>query len=140
EQLLESLAEKLELSKEIALSTISRCGLAVHDDSDEEQRDEIQTMRLVLTPGFRSIADEVDQAFSYAASVTRGAPSRKIYLSGSLARWPGATDFLQEICGTPVECFPSPFAGIAHETGPVPESGELAIATGLAMRGVTDDV
>jgi Tfp pilus assembly PilM family ATPase len=76
------------------------------------------------------------------ASQTHGESVERIYLLGSVARWHGVDQLLNTLLTLPVETIPNPLNRFSlsaatqggAETDAVPE---LAVATGLALRGLT---
>jgi len=94
----------------------------------------------VLRPGLAALKSEVNKTLSYTASKTRGRIVDKIYVTGSLARYPGIEGFLGEHFTLPVEVlnpssiFPRSLKGREMEHLWL-HSGVVA-ATGLALRGV----
>jgi len=66
-----------------------------------------------------------------------------VYLLGSIARWPGSDSLLSTLTGVNVATIPDPLAlfpsGIAGSADSTAQSApEIAVATGLALRGMQD--
>lgn len=101
-----------------------------------------QTICEVLRPEFAALADEVNKTLIYTASKTRGQSVERIYLLGSVARYPGVADLIHGLVSMPVAVF-NPFnvyaartdAAVLEELDPI---AGVALATGLAMRGSDD--
>jgi len=100
------------------------------------------TLQEILKPLFLELADEISRALIYMASQTHGESVERIYLLGSVARWHGVDQLLNTLLTLPVETIPNPLNRFSlsaatqggAETDAVPE---LAVATGLALRGLT---
>jgi type IV pilus assembly protein PilM len=93
----------------------------------------------ILRPELKKLVTEIERAFLYAASETRGGGVRRVYLVGSIARWPGADRHLSTLAGMPVTNIPDPLAALTHSGGArLPERviAEIAVATGLALRDI----
>ncbi len=101
-----------------------------------------QTICEVLRPEFAALAAEVNKTLIYTASKTRGQSVERIYLLGSVARYPGVAELVQGLAAMPVEVF-NPFsvyaarsdAALLQELDPI---AGVALATGLALRGCDD--
>ena len=80
----------------------------------------------------------------YAASESQGSPVEQVYTFGGIARWPGASELLSRMAGTAV-ADTIPLAAVfdpsdAEQSGQYAGIGpELAVATGLALRGMAAD-
>jgi len=100
------------------------------------------TLQEILKPLFLELADEISRALIYMASQTHGESVERIYLLGSVARWRGADQLLNKVLTLPVETILNPLNRFSlseptqggTETAAAPE---LAVATGLALRGLT---
>jgi Tfp pilus assembly PilM family ATPase len=96
----------------------------------------------ILRPELKRLVAEIERAFLYAASETRGIGARRVYLAGSLARWPGADRQLAAIARLPVTNIPDPLAVLTAEARsavPAQALPEIAVATGLALRDVAGE-
>jgi len=85
---------------------------------------------LATSPGRRLVASE-----------TRGANVARVHLLGSLARWPGVATALSELARIPIGLMPNPLTLLGNESKQLQAESvapELAVATGLALRGLTD--
>ena len=94
----------------------------------------------VLHPEFAVLKAEVTKTLIYTASRTRGKTVDKIYLVGSVARYPGIAELLTESLSMPVEVL-DPFSIFPHPWTPerklpLHAHPSAAVATGLALRGV----
>lgn len=91
----------------------------------------------ILRPELKRLVAEIERAFLYAASETRGGGARRVYLVGSIARWPGADRHLSKLAGVHVTNVPDPLATLLRSDGhglPARVIPEIAVATGLALR------
>ncbi|MGB5472519.1 MAG: pilus assembly protein PilM [Gammaproteobacteria bacterium] len=101
------------------------------------------TLQEIVKPEFLKLVEEINRTLIYAASQTRGESVTRIYLLGSLARWQGADALLHKLVNLDVETIPDPFrvfCKTAESPSPatVAPSPEIAVATGLAMNGLTE--
>ncbi|HUO82315.1 MAG TPA: pilus assembly protein PilM [Gammaproteobacteria bacterium] len=145
-KLLELVARSLDMPSELVRALVVNGGL---DDSDDRQRgglaqaDISAAMAEILHPELKRLVTEIERAFLYAASETRGRGLRRVYLVGSIARWPGADRRLSALAGIPVTNIPDPLAALSLTDGQrLPERAipEIAVATGLALREVASAV
>ena len=96
----------------------------------------------VLHPEFTALKAEVTKTLIYTASRTRGKTVDKIYLVGSVARYPGIAELLTESLSMPAEVL-DPFSIFRHPSMPERKPAlhahpSAAVATGLALRGVPE--
>jgi type IV pilus assembly protein PilM len=94
----------------------------------------------VLRAEFLLLKAEVTKTLNYAASRTRGRSVDKIFLVGSIARYPGILELISEALSRPVELL-NPFAIFPHRLTATQLSelsfhSGVTVATGLALRGV----
>ena len=141
--LIERIASSLDISQEQARELVYTHGLS---PSNPEQEDNYQlpdeevseTLVEIVKPKFLKLVDEINRVLIYAASETRGKPVKHVYLLGSIARWNGADKVLNKLINIPVSLpnFISKF-GHASDYGNYEDSlPEMAVATGLALRGM----
>lgn len=129
--LADTLARNLDLAPRRALDLMRRHGFA-------SQHDEIgATIVELLQPDFQQLAHEIGRVLIYFASQTHGGTVDGIYLAGSLARHPGAADYIGRLLAMPVHILdpwqlPGTNAGNIIE----PPAG-MAVAAGLALRPLT---
>ena len=139
--LISQLAETLDLSKTMARDLMTRSGVRSGRDSVSETVDEsglVETMSEILKPQFMKLVDEIKRVCLYAAAETRGGAVSRVYLLGSLARWPGAGELLSALADMQVAKIRDPlltFRGGKPDNRPAALAPELAVATGLALRG-----
>lgn len=144
--LLEKLQQVLGLSTALAKTQIKQHGLIDDDDDNQVYCDSVDpeissTILQVLKPSFMRLGDNIRRALVYAVAETRGDPVTKIFLLGSVARWRGANKVVSDLLGIPVQVITDPLirysaGGDLNEvfSGAHPE---FAVATGLALRGMT---
>jgi len=78
------------------------------------------------------------------ASRTRGSSISRLYLNGSLARYPDIQSRIAELIDVPVHlldpfgAFPESARDTASDRAGEPATTSLALATGLALRGGAD--
>ena len=149
-QLIERIASHLDLSPELARQLALGSGFEPEMTGQFVAND--QTLELdgpnpvveIVKPQFARLVEEIQRAYFYAASETRGAPVNKVYYFGSIARWPGTKQLLGDLIKMPASTMPDPtviFQRPGEATGEPEESRgpELAIATGLALKGLVDE-
>lgn len=101
-------------------------------------------LKEIIKPVFLDLVDEIHKALVYAAAETRGEPVRHIYTLGSIARWPGTSQLLGEMLNLQIEAIPDPLHAFApvqrrrrrRRDAVVSTRPEMAVATGLALRGI----
>lgn len=146
QSLVQQVCETLDMPEETALRLLSQTGVSSGHDNDPvaeaiDQSGLYKTLAEILKPQFLKLVEEIKRAFLYAASETRGRGVTRVYLLGSIARWPGAEQMLSSLSGSEVATIPDPLAmfptnekdgaTIASHSAP-----EIAVATGLALRGM----
>ncbi len=149
-QLIERIASHLDLSPErarqLALSSGFEPDIREQLTADGESLEPAGPNPVVeiVRPQFTRLVEEIHRAYFYAASETRGAPVNRIYYFGSLARWPGTEQLLSDMIKMPASTMPDP-AVIFQQPGDARSEHEdlrrpeLAIATGLALKGLVED-
>ena len=138
--LLKTIARALDVSPVEAAAVASNAVAQASDDGAETAH----TLKLILKPEMLRLVREIDRAFIFAASESQGAGLQQIFLQGSISDWPLALELLRECTRIPVNSLGTAlkpfwdgtrhegdFAGIA--------ASETVIATGLALKGLTDD-
>jgi len=146
QSLVQHICETLDMPEDTARHLLSRTGVYPGDSDDalSDTLDEtglLDTLSEILKPQFMKLVEEIKRAFLYAASETRGRGVTQVYLLGSIARWPGAEQMLSNLSGSTVSKIPNPLALFSSdETGqpdaPAHYAPEIAVATGLALRGM----
>lgn len=148
-RLVSQAAETLDMSEEMTRDLILRSGVqkTANDHAVAETLSEAgieNTMAEILKPQFLKLVDEIKRVCLYAASETRGGTVTKVYLLGSIARWPGSETLLATLSGVdvakipdPLALFPSSDGSTASKTGLA--APEIVVATGAALRGIQSD-
>lgn len=143
-KLVAAMGQALGMDEAQAKGILYQYGLGVRADRpvaiSDEQQAVAETTREIVKPLFFELADNINKALIFMASETRGQTVAGIYLLGSVARYPGADQFLRDLFSIPVQVlhplahFPlaSP-AAIPRDLDPVVS---IAMATGLALRTV----
>ena len=142
-------AETLDMSDEMSRDLIIRTGVRARGDSVSDSvaasRDAglADTVTEILKPQFLQLVDEIKRVCLYAAAETRGGTVSHVYLLGSVARWPGSDRLLSSLIDMDVHKIPNPLAlfpkGSLTDTVTGSASApEVAVATGLALKGMID--
>jgi Tfp pilus assembly PilM family ATPase len=152
QSLIQHVCETLDMSEDTARRLLSSTGVhpGSHHDAVSDAIDEsgvLDTLAEILKPKFLKLVEEIKRAMLYAASETRGRGVTQVYLLGSIARWPGSDKLLSGLIGSKVATIPDPLALFptegAAELGPEVNGStapEIAVATGLALRGMASHV
>ena len=146
QSLIEHICETLDMPEHTARHLVSRSGVhpADQDDAVSTVLDEsgiYNTLSEILKPQFMKLVEEVKRAFLYAAAETRGRGVTQVYLLGSIARWPGSDQLLSKLSDSKVLKIPDPLSVFPstreEEVNAAGHSApEIAVATGLALRGM----
>jgi len=100
-----------------------------------------QTLVEILKPSFLECVDAIQQVLLYTSSETHGKPVEQIYLLGSVAHWAGADRLLNSLIEVPVNVLDPLAAFASPDAPPRPDAAVsplVAVATGLALRGMAD--
>ena len=135
-RLAERLCTALDMPRETVLRLLYQRGIGTAPVAADAVA---ETLVEVLRPEFMTLAAEVNKTLIYTASKTRGQSVERIYLLGSVARYPDAANLVQELVSIPVEVV-NPFkaftarpdAAVLSELDPI---AGIGLATGLALRG-----
>ncbi len=145
ERLAGSLAAALELPPETATHLLREHGIGARNgaaadgtDSEDTAHGELgRAIREILHADCQALADELAHTQVYVASRTRGSSISRIYLNGSLARYPDIQARIGELIDVPVHLL-NPLGAFDHAL-PEARATELAtpvaLAAGLALRG-----
>ena len=140
-RLVARLCKTLDMSRETVLRLLYE--RSIDGTADAPASDAVaQTIGEVLRPEFATLAAEVNKTLIYTASKTRGQSVERVYLLGSVARYPHAAGLVQKMISIPVEVV-NPFsvfsarpdAAVLKELDPI---AGIGLATGLALRGSDD--
>jgi Tfp pilus assembly PilM family ATPase len=132
----------LQVSQDEARTLVGRYGLGEFQGCAGAggEGDVARTLVEIIKPRLLQLVDEVNRILIYIASETRGASVGHIHLMGSLARWPGIEDLIQSMVEIPVGALSDPLGLFGAGDGDAARRGPaLAIATGLALRGMNGD-
>jgi len=140
------ICETLDISEETARHMLTGTGVYPQNDGEPvsgaiDEADLLNTLSEILKPQFMKLVDEIKRAFLYAAAETRGRGVTHVYLLGSIARWPGSDQMLSKLSGSTVATIPDPLAlfpsnEAQKKTVADHSASEIAVATGLALRGM----
>ena len=139
-QLANKLASSLALAPDIARGLMREHGIGARSAgrpaAATAQPDIGRTIREILHPEFRVLAEELLRTQVYVASRTRGSTLSRVYLNGSLARYPNIQQRLSELVSLPVEVL-DPFDAFAPMAVALDSDvgKNIALAAGLALRG-----
>lgn len=149
-QLLNKLEDSLELSQEAIGKLIDQHGLSKRGGASPDMAgglgmDVSETLLEVLKPSILGLIEEINRVLIYTASETRGRPMDRILLLGSLARWDGFREVLCKLVGVSgcgeyddlEACFER---RVDTDEDEQPLFPEMAVAVGLALRGMVEDV
>jgi type IV pilus assembly protein PilM len=141
QQLIERVATALEMAPQRAQELALRTGIEPAARRGGEPDGARETLREILRPELARLVEEIERACLFVASETRGANVARVYLLGALARWPGADQALAELARVAITTMPNPLTllgGESRQINPDSMAPELAVATGLALRGLTE--
>jgi len=135
EQLAASLAAALELPPATATSLLREHGIGSRAASGPHA-DLRRAIHEVLHPACLALADELAHTQVYVASRTRGSTISRVYLNGSLARYPDIQARIGELIDVPVHLLDPFDAFVAAPHADDERAGRsIALAAGLALRG-----
>jgi type IV pilus assembly protein PilM len=135
---IELVAGSLDMPEQIVRDVVAKGGLDASGGRGLQAESLASAIVDILRPELKRLVAEIERGFLYAASEARGIRMRRVYLVGSLARWPGADRQLAAIARMPVTNIPDPLAVLAPDARravPAEAIPEIAVATGLALRG-----
>ncbi len=147
--LLQDLSKALELPPGVCRELVFRHGMKPPSAGSMgldmmQESDYSQAILEILKPAFLKMVEEINRVMIFTASETHGRPVSQIILLGGLARWPGSDALLRELINIPLSSIKDSFDHIFEDQS---EPGsrwsdqvpELAVATGLALRGLVDN-
>lgn len=145
-KLLESIATALEMPvssvRELVKGTCFSMTDSLPDHNGSLDIDIAGTLQEIIKPVFLELVEEINRVLVYTASQTHGESVSRIFLLGSLARWEGIDQLLNNLVKLPVETIPDPlkhFGQPARPTGRSQPKPEIAVATGLALNGMLEN-
>ena len=156
--LLDALSQLLDLDRDQIRFQIEQVGLASSSTSSIAGSDISQTFAHIVKRSFGGMVEHIKRALLYSVAESRGKPVSRIYMVGSIARWRGADKLLENLLGMPVSIIPDPLAlfdqpaatvdkvdldsvqlnKFNHASVNAQRSPEQAVATGLALRGLSN--
>ena len=113
-KLIRLVASSLDMPESMVREVVVNGGLASAGGATLSDVDISSAIVEIMRPELKRLAAEIERAFLYAASETRGIGGRRVFLVGSMARWPGADRILGTLARLPVTNVPDPLAGIAR--------------------------
>ena len=150
ERLARTLSAALDLPAEAATHLLrehgigARNGAAMADaghgpgsDTGKTHGELGQAIREILHADCQALAEELAHTQVYVASRTRGSSISRVYLNGSLARYPDIHGRIGELIDVPVHLL-NPLGAFAHalpEARVTELATPVALAAGLALRG-----
>lgn len=148
-QLVQEIASSLEISIEKAYELVFRHGFEASGDGQSsvgllQDADVSQTLLEIVKPAFIKLVEEINRVLVFTASETHGIPLSRVCLFGCISRWPGAQNLVMSLLDIKVPesnaDFYQVFLDESETTEPwLDQLPELAIATGLALRGLKQD-
>lgn len=142
DMLASAVASALELPPDTAARLLREHGIGAREAVlDDGAHGELRrTIRAILHPACQALAGELAHTQVYVASRTRGSSISRVYLNGSLARYPDIASRMAELIDVPVHLLDpfDAFPASAPTPGAVQASTAIALATGLALRGGAD--
>jgi type IV pilus assembly protein PilM len=152
QQLAATLGAALDLPQDAATSLLRAHGIGTRGargnlggaegaGAGDAHADLRSTIHEVLHPACLALADELAHTQVYVASRTRGSTISRVYLNGSLARYPDIQARIGALIDVPVhllnplDAFAAPGSGGAADKDDIGRS--IALAAGLALRGAS---
>ncbi|MBT8143241.1 MAG: pilus assembly protein PilM [Gammaproteobacteria bacterium] len=140
--LLAKLSESLDMPTDAAYDLVMRTGLAPLNKLDQvsvalNESGIFNTMVEIIKPELMRLVAEIERAVLFTASETHGGKVSQIHLVGALSRWHGVNLTLGQILGFEVANLAAPLHSFDQDN----EGGspDMAVAAGLALRGLSDD-
>ena len=139
EMLIAEVAMALDIPAELVRNLLVERGLAAGrfsavPPSQLDDTANFNSLRELVRPQLRKLAEQIQQASLFAASETRGGRIEQIFVLGGITHWRGATDLLSELVELPVREIP----GLSPDGNGTAPMSEFAVAIGLALRGFDD--
>ncbi len=139
EQLIAMLCKELDIDEHEARAMLERENAVVVKDAGAEQDTQLtDAFYSVLKPLFMELVEEINRALIYAASETRGAAVKHVYLTDRVATWHGIESFINTLIEVPVSVL-LPNEGFKNADILTANSGpRSAVVTGMALHGLTE--
>ncbi len=140
--LLGRLSKSLDMSVEAARGLVMRTGLEPLSRRDQvslalNESGVFNTLLEIIKPELMRLVTEIERAVLFTSSETHGGKVSRIYLVGALTRWRGVATALNNILGLEVANLSAPLSSFNDSDNS--SSPEMAVAAGLALRGLIDD-
>lgn len=134
DRLADAVAQALDLSRPTATNLLREHGMGARA-AEGQHADLRRTIHEILHPACQALADELAHTQVYVASRTRGSTISRVYLNGSLARYPGIRERIGELIDVPVQLL-DPFMAFNGHASAEPDAmgRSIALAAGLALR------
>ena len=142
--MLEKLGQTLKVAPEVAARLLHQYGFNVGKRKKKASADyDPATAKIIVAlveQAATELTNEINKTLIYIASKTRGGSVERVYLLGSIIRFPNAAQWLNELLSIPVDIL-NPFScfGTCNNfTAPDDQESIVssAIAAGLALRGM----
>ena len=144
--IVQSVCEGLNINTEQANQLLKTHGFNQSNKSIKTNEDDFfkadinSTLMQIINPMLLRFIQEIKKVLIYTAAETRGGALDKIYILGSIARWPMVDQYLSELINLPIETI-NPFFGFSVndlniELDEIEPVSGIAVATGLALHGL----
>jgi Tfp pilus assembly PilM family ATPase len=139
DMLISEVALALDIPNDLVRKLLQERGLAAAGPSNEalaelDETANFNSLRELMRPQLRKLAEQIQQASLFAASETRGGRIEQIFILGGITGWRGAAELLADLVELPVREMPA--LNAADDSAPL--GAEFAVAAGLALRGFDD--
>jgi len=140
--ILSAIANALDLAASVAKDLVLTNGLDPAQKNTEVVDSEVVvTLIEIVKPAFLKLVREIDRAFLFADSESRGDGRKRIFIVGGIARWPGAATLLSSLAKMPVESLGRDHMPFARHPASIAtlsdqQAAEMSTAAGLALRGM----
>ena len=146
--LVDKMSNVLEMSHGATFELLHKHGFKMADSSDSFQsnyidEDVTKTLLDIAKPIFSELIEEINRILIFAASENHGESITNIFLLGSLAHVKGIDGYLDkqlnisvQSLSDPLDAFRQSFSNNIFEEACTPD---MAIATGLALKGLIED-
>ncbi len=149
QQLLDEIASSLKIPVDQARDLVFRHGFEAAADPTltlglVKDSEVSQTLLEIVKPAFVKLVEEINRVLVFTASETHGIPLSRVCLLGCVSRWPGAQNLVMSLLEIDVPESTTDFFQVFLDSSEATEPWldqlpDLAIATGLALRGLRND-